>query len=137
MDSKPLKSGATHSTKAQSDVPAIAGGTPVRSRQTRIIFGAPLLGEAEVASVTECIRSRWIGLGERVGRFEQEFAAYKQAPYAAATGSCSAALHLVLVALGIKAPDEVIAPSMTFCSTVPRLCTPAPLQFLPTATARP
>jgi dTDP-4-amino-4,6-dideoxygalactose transaminase len=118
MDSKPLKSGVTHSTKAQSDVPAIAGGTPVRSRQTRIIFGAPLLGEAEVASVTECIRSRWIGLGERVGRFEQEFAAHKQAPYAAAMGSCSAALHLVLVALGIKAPDEVIAPSMTFCSTV-------------------
>src|ERR1035438_4457267 len=118
MDSKPLKSGVPHRSIAQTNLPAIAGGSPVRSRANRIIFGAPLLGEAEVASVAECIRSRWIGLGERVGRFEQEFAAYKQAPYAATVSSCSAALHLVLLALGIKAGDEVIAPSMTFCSTV-------------------
>jgi dTDP-4-amino-4,6-dideoxygalactose transaminase len=118
MNSKPLKSGATHSSTAQSNEPAISGGAPVRSRENRIIFGAPLLGAAEVSSVTECIRSRWIGLGERVGRFEQEFAAYKRAPFAAATSSCSAALHLVLVALGIKEGDEVIVPSMTFCSTV-------------------
>jgi dTDP-4-amino-4,6-dideoxygalactose transaminase len=118
MDSKPLKSGATPPILAPSELSAIAGGVPVRSRENRIIFGAPLLGEAEVASVAECIRSRWIGLGERVGRFEQEFAAYKQAPYAAAVSSCSAALHLVLMALGIKAGDDVIAPSMTFCSTV-------------------
>ena len=118
MDSKPLNSGAPHPIIAQTDLPAIAGGSPVRSRENRIVFGAPLIGEAEVASVAECIRSRWIGLGERVGRFEQEFAAYKQAPYAAAVSSCSAALHLVLVALGIKPGDEVIAPSMTFCSTI-------------------
>jgi len=118
MDSKPLESGVPHQTNAQSDLPAIAGGSPVRSKEHRIIFGAPLIGETEVASVAECIRSRWIGLGERVGRFEQEFAAYKQAPYAAAVSSCSAALHLALVAIGITSGDEVIAPSMTFCSTI-------------------
>ena len=118
MNSKPLNSGAPHPVISQTDLPAIAGGSPLRSRENRIIFGAPLIGEAEVASVADCIRSGWIGLGERVGRFEQEFAAYKQAPYAAAVSSCSAALHLVLVALGIKPGDEVIAPSMTFCSTV-------------------
>ncbi len=100
------------------EVPAIAGGAPVRSRANRIIFGAPLIGEAEAQSVAACIRSGWIGMGERVGRFEQEFAAYKQAPYAAAVSSCSAGLHLVLEALGIGAGDEVIAPSLTFCSTV-------------------
>src|SRR5271169_3109837 len=115
MDSTPLKSGPT---TPHQDLPAIAGGSPVRSRENRIIFGAPLLGEAEVASVAECIRSGWIGLGERVGRFEQEFAAYKHAPYAAAVSSCSAGLHLVLEALGIGPGDEVIAPSLTFCSTV-------------------
>jgi len=118
MDSKPLKGGTPHFSIAQSKLPAIAGGSPVRSRDDRIIFGAPLIGEAEVASVAECIRSRWIGLGERVGRFEQEFAAHKQAPYAAAVSSCSAALHLSLAALGITSGDEVIAPSMTFCSTI-------------------
>ena len=118
MDSKPLKSGAAHPILAPTDLPALAGGAPVRSRENRIIFGAPLLGEAEIASVAECIHSRWIGLGERVGRFEQAFAAYKQAPYAAAVSSCSAALHLALLALGINPGDEVIAPSMTFCSTI-------------------
>lgn len=101
-----------------SDLPAIAGGEPIRSRSQRIIFGAPLLGESGAASVADCIRSGWIGLGERVGRFEQEFAAYRNAPYAAAVSSCSAALHLVLEALGIGKGDEVIAPSLTFCSTV-------------------
>jgi dTDP-4-amino-4,6-dideoxygalactose transaminase len=118
MDSKAVKSGTAHRVIGQSDLPAIVGGTPVRSKENRIIFGAPLIGEAEVASVAECIRSRWIGLGERVGRFEEEFAAYKQAPCAAAVSSCSAALHLALVALGITSGDEVMAPSMTFCSTI-------------------
>src|SRR5271166_3194708 len=118
MDPKPPQRGTSHPMREKSDLPAIAGGEPVRSRENRIIFGAPLLGESEVAAVTDCIRSRWIGLGERVGRFEQEFAAYKQAPHAAATSSCSAALHLVLAALGIHSGDEVIVPSMTFCSTV-------------------
>jgi dTDP-4-amino-4,6-dideoxygalactose transaminase len=91
---------------------------PVRAREERIVFGAPLIGEAEAMAVAECIRSRWIGLGERVGRFEQEFAAYKGSPYAAAVSSCSAGLHLVLDAMGIGPDDEVIAPTLTFCSTV-------------------
>jgi dTDP-4-amino-4,6-dideoxygalactose transaminase len=90
----------------------------LRSRDNRIIFGAPLIGEAEAIAVADCIRSGWIGLGERVGRFEQEFAAYKNAPHAAAVSSCSAGLHLVLLALGIGPGDEVIAPSLTFCSTI-------------------
>ena len=118
MDSKPPGSGNSPKHHASRERPAIAGGTPVRTRHHRIIFGAPLLGEAEAVAVADCIRSGWIGMGERVGRFEQEFAAYKQTPYAAAVSSCSAGLHLVLEALGIAAGDEVIVPSLTFCSTV-------------------
>ena len=66
----------------------------------------------------ECIRSQWIGLGGRVERFEQEFARYKGAPDALAVSSGTAAIHLALAALGIGAGDEVIAPSMTWCSTI-------------------
>ncbi len=51
-------------------------------------------------------------------RFEKEFARYKGAPYAAAVSSGTAAIHLSLVALGIGTGDEVIAPAMTFCSTI-------------------
>jgi dTDP-4-amino-4,6-dideoxygalactose transaminase len=90
----------------------------VRAPQNRLVFGAPVLGEAEIASVVECLRSHWIGLGPRVERFEQAFARYKGAPYAAAVSSGTAAIHLALLALGIGVGDEVIAPAMTFCSTI-------------------
>ena len=117
MKRAPLASG--HPIPLQEDDrPAIAGGTPVRTRDARLVFGAPVIGEAEISSVVECLRSRWIGLGPRVEQLEQEFARYKGAPYAAAVSSGTAAIHLALVALGIGAGDEVIAPAMTFCSTI-------------------
>jgi len=108
----------TSDASETSDQPAIAGGVPLRTRANRLIFGAPVLGEEEVASVAECIRSNWIGLGPRVELFEQEFARYKGVPYALAVNSGTAAIHLALAALGIGPGDEVIAPTMTFCSTI-------------------
>ncbi len=117
MKRAPLSSG--HPTPVQDDdLPAIAGGTPVRAPEARLVFGAPVIGEAEIASVVECLRSRWIGLGPRVEQFEQAFALYKAAPYAVAVSSGTAAIHLALIALGIGSGDEVIAPAMTFCSTI-------------------
>jgi dTDP-4-amino-4,6-dideoxygalactose transaminase len=100
------------------DRPAIAGGAAVRSPANRLVFGAPVIGDAEIASVVECLRSHWIGLGARVEEFEHAFSRYKDAPYAAAVSSGTAAIHLALLALGIGAGDEVIAPAMTFCSTI-------------------
>jgi len=82
------------------------------------VFGAPAIGEEEIAAVVATLRSRWIGTGPRVEQFERNFAAYKGAQYAIAVGSCTAALHLSLLTLNLASADEVIAPSMTFCSTV-------------------
>ena len=107
-----------HPVQEPNGLPAIAGGEPIRARERRLIFGAPVIGEAEIASVVECLRSNWIGLGGRVERFEQEFARYKGAPHAVGVSSGTAAIHLALLALGIGAGDEVIAPAMTFCSTI-------------------
>ena len=118
MTRAPLASGQSDTTQDLNGLPAIAGGSPIRTRDNRLVFGAPVLGEEEIASVTECLRSNWIGLGARVERFEQEFARYKGAPYRSAVNSGTAAIHLALVALGIGAGDEVIAPAMTFCSTI-------------------
>ena len=117
MKRAPLPGG--QSTPLQQDeLPAICGGTPIRAPERRLVFGAPLIGDAEVASVVDCLRSRWIGLGPRVEQFENAFARYKGAPYAAAVSSGTAAIHLALLALGIGHGDQVIAPAMTFCSTI-------------------
>src|SRR5450755_3026917 len=117
MKRVPQASGQSLSVQ-DDDRPAIAGGVAVRPPEKRLVFGAPVIGEAEIASVVDCLRSNWIGLGARVEQFEQEFARYKAAPYAAAVSSGTAAIHLALLALGIGPGDEVIAPAMTFCSTI-------------------
>jgi dTDP-4-amino-4,6-dideoxygalactose transaminase len=84
----------------------------------RIIFGTPSIGDAEIDEVVDTLRSGWIGTGPRVARFELEFAELKRSPYAVAVNSCTAALHLSLVAAGIGEGDEVITTPLTFCATV-------------------
>ena len=94
---------------------AVDGGTPVRERF--LPFGVPVIGEEEIQEVVDTLRSGWIGQGERVARFEQDFAAYVGAPVAIAVSSCTAALHISLVAAGIAPGDEVLVPAMTFAAS--------------------
>jgi dTDP-4-amino-4,6-dideoxygalactose transaminase len=82
-----------------------------------VVFGAPLIGEAEIAEVIDTLRSGWIGTGPKTARFEQEFARFLGADLAIATNSCTAALHLALTALGVGSGDEVITTPMTFVAT--------------------
>ncbi len=97
---------------------AIEGGSPVRPKENFLVFGAPLIEEPEIEEVASCMRSRWIGTGPRVHRFEEDFRLYKGSKHAVALSSCTAALHLSMHAAGIGAGDEVITTPMTFCSTV-------------------
>ena len=88
-----------------------------RSRESYLVFGSPQLLDAEIDEVVATLRSGWIGTGPKVARFEEEFATYIGTPHAVALGSCTAALHLALVTLGLKPGDEVIVPAMTFAAT--------------------
>ena len=88
---------------------------PVRDQY--LVFGSPQLLEPEIEGVVAAMRSAWIGTGPRVKEFERAFAEYIQTPHALAVNSCTAALHLALVALGVGPGDEVIVPAMTFAST--------------------
>lgn len=83
-----------------------------------LVFGRPQILEEEIDEVVACLRSGWIGTGPRVAKFEQDFAAFKGVDHAAAVGSCSAALHLSMLALGLEPGDEVLTSCLTFCSTV-------------------
>ncbi len=83
-----------------------------------IVFGAPQIEEEEIQEVVACLRSGWIGTGPRVHKFEQAFAEYRGAKHVSAVNSCTAALHLSLLAAGIGPGDEVITTAMTFCASV-------------------
>jgi dTDP-4-amino-4,6-dideoxygalactose transaminase len=93
-------------------------GTEVRSKERFLVFGAPALGEAEIEEVLGSLRTGWLGTGPKVARFERDFAAYKGVEHAVALNSCTAALHLSILAAGIGPGDEVITTPMTFCATV-------------------
>lgn len=92
--------------------------TPVRTKENFIIFGSPLIEEAEIEEVVACLRSAWIGTGPRVAQFEADVAAYKGVSQAVALNSCTAALHLSLLVANLKPGDEVITTPLTFCATV-------------------
>jgi perosamine synthetase len=80
-------------------------------------FAMPDIGEEEVASVVETLRSGWLTTGPKVKRFENEFADFIGAREAVAVNSATAALHLALDAVGISEGDEVVVPTMTFAAT--------------------
>ncbi|MBI2856787.1 MAG: DegT/DnrJ/EryC1/StrS family aminotransferase [Chloroflexi bacterium] len=77
----------------------------------------PFLGPEEEAEVIDTLRSGAIGTGPKTERFEREFAAYIGRRYALGIDSCTNALHLALVALGIGPGDQVITTPMTFVAT--------------------
>jgi dTDP-4-amino-4,6-dideoxygalactose transaminase len=97
------------------DLPAIAGGHPVRN--CYLVFGSPSIGEEEIQEIAETIHSGWVGTGPRVKRFEELFRKYKNCRHTIAVSSGTAALHLSLLSLGIKPGDEVITTPLTFAAT--------------------
>ena len=77
----------------------------------------PWLGQEEAEAAAEAVASGWIAQGPRVREFEEAFAAAIGTPHAVAVSSCTAALHLALIAAGIGPGDEVIVPSLSFIAT--------------------
>ncbi len=80
-------------------------------------FAPPVVGQAEIDEVVATLQSGWLSTGPRVKQFEQAFAAYVGAPHAVALNSCTAALHLALLAMEVGIGDEVVTTPMTFCAT--------------------
>jgi dTDP-4-amino-4,6-dideoxygalactose transaminase len=86
-------------------------------RECFLPYALPSIGDEEIAEVADSLRSGWITTGPKVKRFEKDFAEYIGTKHAIAVNSCTAGLHIALTALGIGLGDEVIVPTLTFCST--------------------
>jgi len=81
-------------------------------------FSRPSISESDIAAVADVMRSGWITTGRKAAAFEKAFSEYVGCNDAVALSSATAAMHLVLCALGVGEGDEVITPSMTWVSTV-------------------
>jgi dTDP-4-amino-4,6-dideoxygalactose transaminase len=91
-------------------------------RPGEIPFARPDIDEDDISAVVNVIRSGWITTGPETREFERSFAGRVGAKHAIALSSATAALHLALDAVGLRAGDEVIVPTFTFtaCAEVVR-----------------
>jgi len=89
----------------------------VSDRADFIPVARPWLDEREAEAARRAILSGWVTQGPEVAAFEREFAAYVGAPHACAVSSCTTALHLALLAAGVRPGDEVVTVSHSFIAT--------------------
>jgi dTDP-4-amino-4,6-dideoxygalactose transaminase len=95
----------------------MARGGAVEGEEVNVPVTKPVLGQEEIDAVAERLLGGWVVQGPKVREFEEGFARYVGARHARATTSCTTALHLALLALGIGPGDEVIVPALTYVAT--------------------
>ncbi|PYT19228.1 MAG: aminotransferase DegT [Acidobacteria bacterium] len=77
----------------------------------------PFMDERDADAARRAILSGWVTQGPEVAAFEREFAAFTGATHACAVSSCTTALHLALLAVGVKPGDEVVTVSHSYIAT--------------------
>jgi len=87
------------------------------TRDAFLPYALPLIGDEEIREVIDSMRSGWLTTGPKTKQFEADFARYVGAAHAIGVNSCTAGLQIALAALGVGSGDEVILPTLTFCST--------------------
>ncbi len=94
---------------------AIHGGKPIRD--TYLPYSKQCIDDEDIKAVVETLKSDFLTTGPKVLEFEAKFANMVDAKYAVAVSSCTAALHISLMAAGISQGDEVITSPLTFSAT--------------------
>lgn len=86
-------------------------------RNSYLPFALPSIGDEEIQEVIDTLKSGWITTGQKTKKFEEQFKNYIGCEHAIAVSSCTAALHLALIAAGVGKEDEVITTPFTFAAT--------------------
>ncbi|HEY3185185.1 MAG TPA: DegT/DnrJ/EryC1/StrS family aminotransferase [Gaiellaceae bacterium] len=89
----------------------------VQREDARIRLGWPDVGSAELDAVADVFESGMLTMGPRVAEFEEALARACEVSSAVAVSSGTAALHLAVLALGLREGDEVLVPAYTFPAT--------------------
>jgi dTDP-4-amino-4,6-dideoxygalactose transaminase len=82
-----------------------------------LLVSEPTLGDEEKTALSDVVDCGWITMGDRVRAFERAFSEIHGVADAVAVSSCTAALHIILQALGVGPGDEVLVPSLSFVAT--------------------
>ncbi len=102
---------------ALASCPAGESALVERSRRAEfLLFSTPAVGQEEIDAVADALRSGWITTGPKTRAFEKAFQDLVKAPDALGLNSCTAGLHVGLIALGVRPGDEVITTPLTFCA---------------------
>lgn len=89
------------------------------TRNERIYINKPSITELEISYVNDAIENGWgATCYDYIYRFQDSFAKYQESKFALATSSCTGAIHLALMALGVEAGNEVIIPDITWIASV-------------------
>src|SRR5437762_7735992 len=91
--------------------------TMMKTEPKNVAFARPSLDEREADAARRVILSGWITQGPEVAAFEREFAQNVGASHACAVSNCTTALHLALLAAGVRPGDEVITASHSYIAT--------------------
>lgn len=83
-----------------------------------ILFGKPSFDSKELTAIKEVVESGWVGMGPKCEEFEKLFAKKVGSKYAISVSSCTAALHLAILASNVNPGDEIITTPLTFVATV-------------------
>lgn len=86
-------------------------------RKEYLPFGKPNFSDEEIKAVSRIMRAAWVGMGQETIKFEEELSLYLDVPHVVTVNSCTSALFLSLLIHGVGPGDEVICPSLTWCST--------------------
>jgi dTDP-4-amino-4,6-dideoxygalactose transaminase len=113
----PSSNGVRDHARVSDRTSTAVGHLPHRVRRSDfLLFSKPAIGQEEIEEVTDTLRSGWITTGPKTRQFEAAFRTRVDASEALGLNSCTAGLHLALLASGVRPGDEVITTPMTFCA---------------------